>query len=64
MPPEPPADEPSPEHELLVTQVYESLRRIARGQLAALPPGQTLQATALVHEAWLKLSAAEHDLDR
>lgn len=64
MPPEPPADEPLPEPEALVTRVYESLRRIARGQMAALPPGQTLQATALVHEAWLKLSATEHDLDR
>lgn len=46
----------------LRTQVYETLRSIARGQLARLAPGQTLQATALVHEAWVKLSAADQQL--
>jgi RNA polymerase sigma factor (TIGR02999 family) len=39
----------------LVSLVYEDLRRIARAQLRRLPPGQTLGATALVHEAYLKL---------
>lgn len=39
----------------LVTQVYDRLRRLARGQLARARPGQTLDATALVHEAYLQL---------
>ena len=34
---------------------YDELRRIARRQLRALRPGQTLATTALVHEAFLKL---------
>ena len=36
-------------------QVYEQLRAIARAKLAQQSPGHTLQATALVHEAFLKL---------
>ena len=39
----------------LLELVYQELRRMARQQLARQSPGQTLQATALVHEAWLKL---------
>ncbi len=35
--------------------VYAELRRIAAAHLARLPPGQSLQRTALVHEAYLKL---------
>ncbi|MCB9855622.1 MAG: sigma-70 family RNA polymerase sigma factor [Phycisphaerales bacterium] len=35
--------------------VYDELRRLAQQQLAAERPGHTLQATALVHEAYLKL---------
>ena len=35
--------------------VYEELRRLARSRLAKIGPGQTLQATALVHEAWLRV---------
>jgi RNA polymerase sigma factor (TIGR02999 family) len=35
--------------------VYNELRRLAAGKLAHEAPGQTLQATALVHEAWLRL---------
>ena len=34
--------------------VYEELRRLAAHKLAQKAPGQTLQATALVHEAWAK----------
>ena len=41
--------------EQLLTQVYEELRRLAAQKLAQEKPGQTLQATALVHEAYLKL---------
>ena len=39
----------------LSRQVYEQLRAIARAKLAQQSPGHTLQATALVHEAFLKL---------
>lgn len=35
---------------------YSDLRRIAESELQRLPPGQTLQATALVHEVWLRLA--------
>jgi len=41
--------------ETLVPLVYEELRRLAADKLAQEKPGQTLQATALVHEAWLRL---------
>jgi RNA polymerase sigma factor (TIGR02999 family) len=43
-------------HELL-PQVYEELRRLAAARLAAEKPGQTLQPTVLVHEAYLRLVA-------
>jgi RNA polymerase sigma factor (TIGR02999 family) len=39
----------------LIKLVYEELRRLASWQLAAERPGHTLQATALVHEAYLRL---------
>lgn len=39
----------------LVALVYGELRSLAAARLSRLPPGQTLQATALVHEAYLKL---------
>jgi RNA polymerase sigma factor (TIGR02999 family) len=39
----------------LLPVVYEELRRLAARRLAREPPGQTLQATALVHEAYLRL---------
>ena len=35
--------------------VYDELRKLAAAKLAHEAPGQTLQATALVHEAWLRL---------
>jgi RNA polymerase sigma factor (TIGR02999 family) len=40
----------------LLPLIYEELRRLAASKMAQQPPGQTLQATALVHEAWLKLT--------
>ncbi len=43
----------------LLTVVYGELRKLAAAKLAQEPPGQTLQATALVHEAWLRLTVAE-----
>jgi RNA polymerase sigma factor (TIGR02999 family) len=39
----------------LLPLVYRELRRLAAAQLARLRPGQTLQPTALVHEAYAKL---------
>jgi RNA polymerase sigma factor (TIGR02999 family) len=42
--------------EELLPIVYEELRRIAAAKMAHEIPGQTLQPTALVHEAWLRLS--------
>jgi RNA polymerase sigma factor (TIGR02999 family) len=41
--------------EELLPLVYEELRKLAAAKMAQQPPGQTLQPTALVHEAWLKL---------
>lgn len=48
------ANEPGAVDELL-PMVYEELRRLAAHKMAQERPGQTLQATALVHEAWLRL---------
>jgi RNA polymerase sigma factor (TIGR02999 family) len=42
----------------LLPLVYDELRRLAAARLAAEKPGQTLQATALVHEAYLRLVGA------
>jgi RNA polymerase sigma factor (TIGR02999 family) len=41
----------------LLTAVYDDLRTLAAARMAREPPGQTLQATALVHEAGLRLGA-------
>jgi RNA polymerase sigma factor (TIGR02999 family) len=41
--------------EQLMAVVYEQLQQVARARMAGLPPGQTLQPTALVHEAYLRL---------
>ena len=41
--------------ERLLPLVYDELRRLAAAKLAHEAPGQTLQATALVHEAYLRL---------
>jgi len=42
----------------LLPLVYEELRKLAVVRMANEKPGQTLQPTALVHEAWLKIAAA------
>ena len=39
----------------LLSEVYAELRRVAAGMMDRLAPGQTLQPTALVHEAYLRL---------
>jgi len=41
--------------EELLPLVYDELRRVAAARMAGSTPGQTLQPTALVHEAWLRL---------
>jgi len=48
------AEESRPASDLLPL-VYASLRRVARVQMAKVPPGNTLQPTALVHEAYIRL---------
>src|SRR5262245_20501342 len=44
--------------EQLLPLVYDELRKLAAAKLAHEKPGQTLQATALVHEAWLRLAGS------
>ncbi|MHC4521336.1 MAG: sigma-70 family RNA polymerase sigma factor [Planctomycetota bacterium] len=44
----------------LLPVVYEELRLLAAQRLSHEPPGQTLQATALVHEAYVRLIGDEH----
>jgi len=39
----------------LLPRVYDELRKLAEVRMAQLPPGQTMQPTALVHEAYLRL---------
>jgi len=51
----PPGSGGDPVADRLLTLVYEELRRLAAQKLTHETPGQTLQATALVHEAWLRL---------
>ena len=45
----------------LLPKVYEELRRLARARLAREPAGLTLQPTALVHEAYLRLAGSGAD---
>jgi RNA polymerase sigma factor (TIGR02999 family) len=46
----------------LLPLVYDELRKLAAAKLAQERPGQTLDATALVHEAYLRLVGAEADV--
>src|SRR5262249_48842688 len=50
--------------EKLLPLVYDELRKLAAQKLAQEKPGQTLQATALVHEAYLRLVGSEEAADR
>jgi len=43
----------------LLPLVYDELRTLARARLKKVPPGQTLQPTALVHEAYLRVVGSE-----
>jgi RNA polymerase sigma factor (TIGR02999 family) len=47
--------------EQLLPLVYEELRKLAAAKLAQEKPGQTLEATALVHEAYLRLVGVEKE---
>ena len=44
----------------LLKLVYEELRRLAASKMAREAPGHTLQPTALVHEAWLRLAGSNN----
>ncbi|MBS0262539.1 MAG: sigma-70 family RNA polymerase sigma factor [Planctomycetes bacterium] len=46
----------------LLPLVYRELRKLAADKLAHEQPGQTLQATALVHEAWMRLVGTEAEI--
>jgi RNA polymerase sigma factor (TIGR02999 family) len=46
--------------EQILPLVYDELRKLAAARLAQEKPGQTLQATALVHEAYLRLVDQDH----
>lgn len=50
-----PDSAPRPNASELLSLVYDELRRLAARKMAQERPGQTLQPTALVHEAWLRL---------
>ncbi len=54
----PAAKQPNSAHELLTRQLYETLRTIAAAHMRGQPPGHTLQPTALVHEAFLRLASS------
>src|SRR5258708_11626796 len=45
--------------EELLPLVYQELRKLAAHKMAGQAPGHTLQPTALVHEAWLRISGNE-----
>ena len=47
----------------LLPLVYDELRKLAAARLAHEPPGQTLQPTALVHEAYLRLIGPDVEWD-
>jgi RNA polymerase sigma factor (TIGR02999 family) len=47
--------------EELLPIVYDELRRLAQARMANERPGQTLQATALVHEAWIRLTGNDSE---
>jgi len=57
------AGQPQATEELLPL-AYDELRRLAAAKMAGEPPGQTLQPTALVHEAWLRIVAQNQQLWR
>ena len=59
-----PNDIPDPGADLrteeLLPAVYAELRSVARDRIGRLPPGQTISATALVHEVWLRMESGSN----
>lgn len=55
-----PPDSTTASTDSLLPAVYDELRRLATRQLASEKPGQTLQTTALVHEAYLRLATSSN----
>lgn len=53
----------TPAGRALLDQVYDQLHAIARARMAEERAGHTLQATALVHEAWLRLSKRDGGIE-
>ena len=49
--------------EQLLPLVYDELRKLAAERIGQEKPGQTLQATALVHEAYVRLVGGDHPRD-
>src|SRR5256885_10702384 len=49
--------------EQLLPLVYDELRKLAAARLAREKPGQTVQATALVHDAYVRLVGSDPDRD-
>jgi RNA polymerase sigma factor (TIGR02999 family) len=48
------------EIDAILPSVYKELRRIATANMGRMPVGSTLQPTALVHEAWLRLGGSDN----
>ena len=55
--------EPQAAADELLPLVYQELRRLAAQKMAREMPGQTLQATALVHEAWMRVGGEGQSWD-
>ena len=55
------AAQPELSAEELLPLVYDELRSLAKRRMAGEKPGQTLQATALVHEAWIKIAGSGNE---
>ncbi len=53
------AGEDSRAGDAVLPRVYAELRRLANAQMSKESPGHTLQATALVHEAWMKMVGSD-----
>lgn len=54
-----PSSDDRPDADEAAVKVYNELRRLARAFMRGERPGQTIQATALVHEAYLRLATAD-----
>ena len=48
--------------EMLLTLLYDELRELASAKLAREKPGHSIQATMLVHEAWLRLVGSDQEI--